>query len=53
MRSNVLGFIVVATLTLPGAFRAQSVRIERHDSMRGDWVLRVERIDRTDRLRPV
>jgi hypothetical protein len=51
MQLRTLGLAVVATLTLSGSAWAQSVTIERHDSMRSDRVMRAERVERTDRLR--
>ncbi len=48
MQFRVLGLAVVAALSFSGAASAQSLTIERHDNLRGDRVMRSERIERME-----
>jgi hypothetical protein len=50
MQLKTLGLAAAVALTLGGAASAQSFTIERHDSMRGDRVMRSERVERMDRM---
>lgn len=52
MQIKALGLAVVAALSISGAASAQSVTIERHDNLRGDRVMRSERIERLEVRQP-